>query len=172
MISIPGEVTLAQLSLELQEVSDWFGLGLYLGLPPAELHTISYEPTLRCIKDRRMEMLLVWTRKLPGPSWSRVVTALMVIGRETLAYKIALKYGKSFAEIFSCPWWEMILSLYTLQWCTINLPPFFEKLHRSTSSRPSFSREESATSRYLQSGMKLLHFAWGRVRGTCMHVKE
>ena len=88
-------MTLAQLNLELQEVSEWFSLGLYLGIPEAELTSIKHEPTLRSLQQLRTEMLTVWMRRLPVPSWSRVVKALMEIGRETLAHKIALKYGKT-----------------------------------------------------------------------------
>ena len=83
------------LDQELQEVSDWFGLGLHLDIPPDELHCIKYEPTLRRIQDFRTEMFSAWIKKLPEPSWSRVVKALMEIGREKLARKIALKYGKN-----------------------------------------------------------------------------
>ena len=90
-----GEVTVKLLDQELQEVSDWFGLGLHLDISPDELHTIKYEPTLRRIQDFRTEMFLAWMKKLPEPSWSRVVKALMEIGREKLARKIALKYGKN-----------------------------------------------------------------------------
>ena len=93
--SLLGEVTVKLLDQELQEVSDWFGLGLYLDIPPDELHTIKYEPTLRRIQDFRTEMFSAWMKKLPEPSWSRVVKALMEIGREKLARKIALKYGKN-----------------------------------------------------------------------------
>ena len=42
-----GEVTVKLLDLELQEVSDWFGLGLHLDIPPPELHNIKHNITLR-----------------------------------------------------------------------------------------------------------------------------
>ena len=83
------------LDKELQEVSDWFGLGLYLDIPAEELRTIKYEPTLRRIQDFRTEMFSVWMKKLPKPTWPCVVKALIEIGRERLARKIALKYGKN-----------------------------------------------------------------------------
>ena len=95
LFSLLGEVTVKLLDQELQEVSDWYGLGLHLDIPPEELHTIKYEPTLRRIQDFRTEMFSVWTKKLPEPTWPRVVKALMEIGRERLARKIALKYGKN-----------------------------------------------------------------------------
>ena len=83
------------LDLELQEVIEWFSLGLYLGIPPAKLYDIKHDNTLHSTQDFRTEMFSVWMRKLPEPSWPRVVKALMEIGRERLAHKIALKYGKN-----------------------------------------------------------------------------
>ena len=88
-------MTLKFLTLELHEVIDWFGLGLYLGIPSVELQSIEYEPTLHDINERRRKMLSVWLKRLPKPSWSRVVKALMDLGHETLAQRIAIKYGKS-----------------------------------------------------------------------------
>ena len=90
-----GKVTLALLDLELHEVSEWFSLGIHLDIPPAELDNIKYNITLRSPQEFRAEMFSVWMKKLPEPSWSRVVKALMKIGRESLAQKIALKYGKT-----------------------------------------------------------------------------
>lgn len=81
------------LDLELQEVCDWFRLGLHLNIPPPKLYTIKHDPTLRSIPELRTEMFSVRTRMLPRPSWSCVVEALMGIGRETLAHSIADKYG-------------------------------------------------------------------------------
>ena len=83
------------LDQELQEVTDWFSLGLYLDIPLAELYCIKYDTILRSTQQFRTEMFSVWMRKHPEPSWPRVVKALMEIGREKLAHKIALKYGKN-----------------------------------------------------------------------------
>ena len=83
------------LNLELQEVFNWYLLGVYLDIPPQELDNIKYNPTLRIPQESRMEMFSVWMRKLPKPTWSHVVKPLMGIGRERLAHKIALKYGKN-----------------------------------------------------------------------------
>ena len=83
------------LDMELQEVSDWFGLGIHLDIPPADLDNVKHNITLCSPQEFRTEMFSVWMRKLPEPSWSRVVKALMEIGRETLAHKIARKYGKT-----------------------------------------------------------------------------
>ena len=84
-----------QLTNELQEVHEWFSLGLNLDVPPPELYDIKHDFTLRSTEEFRTEMLSVRMKKMPKLSWSLVVNGLMLIGRETLAQKIALKYGKS-----------------------------------------------------------------------------
>lgn len=89
-----GEVTVKLLDEELKEVCDWYGLGLHLDIPKAELNFIRYEPRLCHIQDRKREMFSVWMREISEPSWPHVVKALKIIGQERLAYKIAFKYGK------------------------------------------------------------------------------
>lgn len=89
----PGEVTLKVLDQELQGVCDWFRLGLNLDIPSEKLQEIDHNPTFREIQQFRMEMLCEWMKRQLEPSWSHVVTALMKIGRESLAHKLAFKYG-------------------------------------------------------------------------------
>ena len=81
---------------------EWYHLGLYIGLPTGELDNIRYNPTLRSPAQFRTEMLSIWMTKLPGPSWSRVVQAVADIGRESLAQRIALKYGESTVRQYWC----------------------------------------------------------------------
>ena len=90
------------LTEELHEVFEWFSLGLHLDIPPPELYGIKHDPTIRSTEGFRTEMLSRWMTKLPKPSWYRVVKALMEIGRETLAHKISLKYGKATRLLFLC----------------------------------------------------------------------
>ena len=92
-------MTLKLLEQELHEISEWFGLGLHLGVPVTELQAIRYNPTLRSIPQFRMEMLTARIRMLPELSWSHTVLALMAVGRESLAHKIALKYGETFFSL-------------------------------------------------------------------------
>ena len=117
------------LDQELQEVSDWFGLGLHLDIPAEELHSIKYEPTLRRIQDFRTEMFAVWMKKLPEPSWPRVVKALIEIGRERLARKIALKYGKN--SLLKVLYTSICVPCHNIAHSTVykhNLPLFPETL--------------------------------------------
>ena len=100
-----GEVSVKLLDEELKEVSDWYGLGLHMDVPTAELDLIRYEPRLCRIQERKWEMFSVWMRELSEPSWSHVVKALKEIGQERLAHKISLKYGKSKYCTFQCVSW-------------------------------------------------------------------
>ena len=89
-------MTLALLDRELHEVVEWFGLGLHMGVPLADLRMIEYEPSLCRIHQRRMEMLTVRMRRLPKLSWSHTVQALVAVGRQGLAQDVARKYGETF----------------------------------------------------------------------------
>ena len=93
MYAPAGEVTLKILDQELQGVSDWFRLGLNLDVPSEKIQEINHNPTFREIQQFRTEMFCEWMKRQLEPSWSHVVTALMKIGRESLAHKLALKYG-------------------------------------------------------------------------------
>ena len=75
---------------ELQEVTDWFYLGVCLGVLESRLKEIrsDYED----IEDRRREMLSSWMEKEIA-TWSKIVNALAQIGMHKLAIAIASKYG-------------------------------------------------------------------------------
>ena len=143
------------LDQELQEVSDWFGLGLHLDISAEELHSIKYEPTLRRIQDFRTEMFAVWMKKLPEPSWPRVVKALVEIGREKLARKIALKYGKN--SLLKVLYTSICGPCHNNAHSTVykhNSPLCPETLYRSSS--PILGREDTTTTGHPKSGTKLL----------------
>ena len=92
LLSQTSSPNLKLLDLELKEVSDWYRLGIHLDIPTAELDPIRYETN---IQDCKWKMFSVWVKKLLEPSWSPIVKALVEIGRERLAHKIAKKYGKT-----------------------------------------------------------------------------
>ena len=128
-------MTLALLDQELYEVSEWFVLGLHLGMPVADLQAIQYNPTLRSIPQFRTEMLIARMRKLPELSWSPTVLALMAVGRENLAQKIALKYGEpnTLAESnVHCMYHISLIRIFSyFPTCSI------ANVHASNSSTPS-----------------------------------
>ena len=88
-----GLPTLHHLLADLYDVVEWYQLGIYLDIPESDLEKIKYE-NQRNVTDCKCEMLSTWLRRNPQPTWATVVTTLTDIGRRSLAYKIALKYGR------------------------------------------------------------------------------
>ena len=79
------------LSCELQSVSNWYVLGIRLGLEPYQLNQIEEKTT--DIARRKIEMYDLWLRAIFGASWSHIVTALREMGEITTAERIQQKYG-------------------------------------------------------------------------------
>ena len=75
---------------ELSTVSQWYLLGIYLGLHPATLDATKKDCT--DTKECLTQTLVEW-QKREIPTWSAVVKALIGIGRERLASHLATKYG-------------------------------------------------------------------------------
>lgn len=78
------------------EISDWFHFGLNLGIQESMLLNIHKQGRLssKCLSH----MLKEW-KKLETPTWNKVVTALVAVGRPALAKHIARKYGKMIRKI-------------------------------------------------------------------------
>ena len=79
------------LSCELQSVSNWYQLGIKLGLEPYQLNQIEEKTT--DIERRKIEMYDLWLRRTPGHSWSHIATALREMEEITTAERIQQKYG-------------------------------------------------------------------------------
>ena len=75
---------------ELNTVTQWYLLGVYLGLHPSTLDAIKKNCT--DTKECCTHMLIEW-QECVIPTWSAVVKALMGIGRDRLASHLAAKYG-------------------------------------------------------------------------------
>ena len=75
---------------ELNGVTNWQYLGMFLGLGMAEIKEIEQDhpDTPR----RRMEMLEKWMRKEGNPSWEMVVEALEKMSEQRLANQLRVKY--------------------------------------------------------------------------------
>ena len=76
---------------ELEEVTEWEYLGICLELPEHTLTTIRKDN--RNTENCKREVLMEWV-KMKVPTWGRVVHALLEMGMEVLAERIARKYGK------------------------------------------------------------------------------
>ena len=89
--TIAGKITdLRDLMNEMSTVTQWYLLGIYLGvdLPTLETVRADYGQT----KDRLTHTLVKWWNR-ETPTWSAIVKALMGIQREQLASQLAAKYG-------------------------------------------------------------------------------
>ena len=88
---ISGKITdLRDLMNEMSTVSQWYLLGIYLGVDLPTLATV--KANHEDIKDRRTHMLIQWWNRVT-PTWSAVVKALVEIGRGKLASQLAEKHG-------------------------------------------------------------------------------
>jgi len=85
---------LSDLVNELQEVTDWFYLGMCLRVPLATLMNI--RESQGNVEAYRREMLDAWMKE-ENPTWSKVVTALKEMKLTALAKRLASKFGKCFS---------------------------------------------------------------------------
>ena len=83
---------LVELTNELHEVVDWLHLGLYLGIAPNELYSIEEENRGK-VKRCRHAMLMWWLQHGRNLTWNFVVDALQGIRMESLARRVAARYG-------------------------------------------------------------------------------
>ena len=83
--------TLRDLVRELQSVNNWITFGLCLGVEIEKLNVIEMERST--IEDRRTKMLEEWQNNVI-PTWPAVVQALMEIGKQCLASRLAQKHGE------------------------------------------------------------------------------
>ncbi len=95
-ILIAGGVTLHDLVIELEEVVDWFLLGVHLEVRDSDLMAIKETHLLsRDVNGSKIDLFTTWLRTSHHPKWFSVVRALMGIRMEALARKLAVKHGKS-----------------------------------------------------------------------------
>ena len=85
--------TLLDLISHLDEVVDWFHLGLYLGVPEHELLSIN-KSQRGDVKECRTGMLSWWLQSGTQRKWTSIVRAVEDIKMERLAGEIATKYGR------------------------------------------------------------------------------
>lgn len=79
------------LQVELKGVIKWFSLGVQLEIPEEDLLIIREDQ--RTVEKCRLEMLIKWG-EVEKRTWSKLVNALVNIGRKVLADQLGTKYGK------------------------------------------------------------------------------
>ena len=89
-----GAITLKSLVIELEDVTDWFHLGVYLEVSTTTLINIKYKYCYSNDNEAsKTAMFIAWMNEVK-PTWSAVVRALVGIRMKPLARKLAMKYGK------------------------------------------------------------------------------
>ena len=100
--STSAPVTIKDLINELHDVISWFQLGIYLDISLSDLMKIRADHREKT-DDCKTEMLVTWLSQTTDASWSTVVKALVGIKMGALAWKVAMKYGKSIShKTFAC----------------------------------------------------------------------
>ena len=88
---------LPEMMSQLEEVADWYLLGLFLKVPPHRLREIEQDvpPRIGSTERRLAEVLLVWMDMINPEevTWSTLVAALANMGMKGCARRIASEYG-------------------------------------------------------------------------------
>ena len=79
--------------LVLIKVTEWYELGLQLGVEDAELEAIE-KNNRGDLKACRRNMFRAWLRITPSPSYQQLVEALMAVGEGKEADLLSKKYSK------------------------------------------------------------------------------
>ena len=83
---------IATLCNELTSISDWFILGLNLGVPYPLLKEVRSSYSVEGSGACKRETLVLWLQHTPSASWGDVVGALQQMGENSVAERIQLKY--------------------------------------------------------------------------------
>ena len=78
---------LKNLDLALDEIVDWYSLGLQLDVPSSDLNKIHHDYT--GTDERRQKMLDKWLEQQPWATWAKLVDALKRMNQHTVAEKIS-----------------------------------------------------------------------------------
>ena len=85
-----GVLNISNLSSELRTVTDWYQLGINLGLQTHELRGIKHDYQEKELQKH--EMLDLWLRRKPDAAWEDVACALQQMGENRVAETIFQKY--------------------------------------------------------------------------------
>jgi len=98
LLSTTGKLDVQKLSNALEGVTNWYQLGIKLGILPAKLKRIEKDFQG---SDRQMtETLDTWLQQTPSASWSDVVSALQQMGENTVAESVHQKYIGGVTSMF------------------------------------------------------------------------
>lgn len=89
---VSGALCIQVLSEELSTVTDWYQLGMKLGVPDHKLDEIQRNHPTDGVSRWRDEVLSLWLRLTPNASWKNVIRALQRMGEKALAESIRHRY--------------------------------------------------------------------------------
>ena len=85
---------LQHIVIAVQDVGDWYDLGLQLGLPDSTLASIASHPDVR---GHKRCMLSEWLKRDTEASWDKLASALSVIGENVVSANIRSRFMKAAA---------------------------------------------------------------------------
>ena len=86
-----SKVCLLNFLEETADVTDWYMLGLYMGVPPKDLSHIEKQFSSQGAAQCRAELFNVWKKRTPNASWKLIAAALEKIGETVLAGKVCTR---------------------------------------------------------------------------------
>ena len=89
MASSPGsELCILNFLEETVDITDWYMLGLYMGVPQKDLAHIEKQSSGQGSARCRAELFAVWMKRTPNASWELIAAALVKLGETVLAEKV------------------------------------------------------------------------------------
>ena len=85
---------LQHIIIAVQNVSEWYNLGLQLGLPDSTLADIASHPD---VSGHKRRMLSEWLKRDTEASWDKLANALSIIGENVVATNIKSRFVKAAA---------------------------------------------------------------------------
>ena len=110
------ELKLQHAVVSVKDVTEWYDLGLQLGLPDSTLASIASHPD---VKGHKRTMLSEWLQYDPEASWEKLASALTTIGKKVIAANIRRQFLGGVVEVSS--WDHRIRKSYTFSANTLKL---------------------------------------------------
>jgi hypothetical protein len=86
------EFKLQHIVIAVQDIGEWYDLGLQLGLPDSALAAIASHPDVR---GHKRLMLSEWLKRDMEASWDKLAGALSVIGENVMAANVRSQFMKA-----------------------------------------------------------------------------
>ena len=88
------EFKLQHIVIAVQDVGEWYDLGLQLGLPDSTLASIASHPDVR---GHKRLMFSEWLKRDTEASWDKLAGALSIIGENVVSANIRSRFMKAAA---------------------------------------------------------------------------